>query len=125
MPPVRELISTIEQFGSPLEDRLVTGIATSPSAEAYEAAVLIMIGRGFRVEHGTEEAGAPIPIEVVETPDAVVTPTARCIRTSRSTATVDITVSVQGGPAACASVTSGRRFDSATSDYGAERRLTS
>ena len=50
MPPVSELVRTIEVHGSPLHDELFPRTIESPGPEAEELALLEMIGDGFRVE---------------------------------------------------------------------------
>jgi hypothetical protein len=50
VPPAPRLLEAIAAHGSPLSDSLVPGVAVRPSPEAYEAALLRMIGHGFRVD---------------------------------------------------------------------------
>ena len=50
MPPISELVRTIELHGSPRHDELVPGVIRTPGPAAEEQALLEMIGDGFRVE---------------------------------------------------------------------------
>jgi hypothetical protein len=64
MPALPELIVTVERFGSPLRDDLVPGVATDPGAGAHEAALLRMVGSGFRAERGHGDV-TPIDLRVI------------------------------------------------------------
>ena len=50
MPPISQLVRTIERNGSPLRDELFPGVVRAPSRAVEESALLVMIGDGFRVE---------------------------------------------------------------------------
>ena len=66
MPSVSELERTIARHGSPLRDELFPGVFDAPDATQKEAALLALIGDGFRVE----EPRGLMGVAVVEAPTA-------------------------------------------------------
>lgn len=96
MPPMRLLLTTLERYGSPLRDSLVPGVAKAPRAGAYEAALLGMVGDGYRVEPSAP-SGEPAPVRVIETEDLVAAPDGECIRLVDAGPNGAVTVSVPGG----------------------------
>ena len=55
------LLETVERHGSPLRDSLFPSVVRTPDEEAYEAALLRLVGNGFRVEPGGTAAGRARP----------------------------------------------------------------
>jgi len=97
MPPMPLLLTTLERYGSPLRDSLVPGVAKAPGARAYEAALLRMVGDGYRVEPSTPSGGEPVPVRVIETEDLVAAPDGECIRLVDAGRNGAVTVSVPSG----------------------------
>jgi hypothetical protein len=56
MPSIAELEHTVAQHGSPVRDELFPSVAKPPDAATKEAALLALVGDGFRVEE-TRSAG--------------------------------------------------------------------
>jgi hypothetical protein len=50
MPSISELERTVERHGSPVEDTFFPGVVEAPPANVQEAALLALVGDGFRVE---------------------------------------------------------------------------
>ena len=96
MPPMPLLLRVLERYGSPLRDSLVPGVVKAPGARAYEAALLGMVGDGYRVEPSTP-SGEPAPMRVIETEDLVAAPDGECIRLVDAGRNGAVTVSVPGG----------------------------
>ncbi len=96
MPPMPLLLRVLERYGSPLRDTLVPGVAKAPGARAYEAALLGMVGDGYRVEPSAP-SGEHKPVRVIETEDLVAAPDGDCIRLVDAGRNGAVTVSVPGG----------------------------
>jgi hypothetical protein len=96
MPAVPELLDTIRRHGSPLEDRLVPTVVTTPSAAAREAALLAILGDGFRVEPATA-SGSPVRIDVVSSVGLARTEAGTCVRGLVVDDRATVTVAVPGG----------------------------
>jgi hypothetical protein len=64
LPSISELERTVQQHGSPVHDELFPGVVEAPDAATKEAALLGLIGDGFRVEEprgGTAFAATDVP----------------------------------------------------------------
>ena len=72
MPPVQLLVTTVEAHGSPTRDRFFPGVARKPPPAAWEDALLVLVGRRFRVEPASESPAAPLAAEVEAVVDATV-----------------------------------------------------
>jgi hypothetical protein len=95
-PAVPELLDTIRRHGSPLEDRLVPTVVTTPSDAAREAALLAMIGDGFRVEPANG-SGNPVRMDVVSSIGLARTGAGTCVRGRVVDDRATVTVAVAGG----------------------------
>ena len=70
MPPVPELVRTVEAHASPTEDRFFPSVARTPSPAAHEEALLVLLGDRFRSEAASAQSSPPVPMKVVDVVDA-------------------------------------------------------
>jgi hypothetical protein len=96
MPPVPDLIKTIEVSGSPLRDDLVPSVVKKPGAAAQERALLRLIGSGFRAEPAASEqpAGA---LEVIRVDGATAEPDRGCVTVTASDTASEVDVAAPSG----------------------------
>jgi hypothetical protein len=99
MPPLPELIATVERYGSPLRDDLIPAVVTDPGARAREAALLRMVGSGFRAEAGTavNAASAPRELQVTELADATATWEGGCLSLADAGGRAAVSAEVETG----------------------------
>jgi hypothetical protein len=96
MPAVPELLETIRRHGSPLEDRLVPTVVTTPGAVAREAALLAIVGDRFRVGPATA-SGNPVRMDVVSSVGLARSNAGTCVRALIVDDRATVTVAVAGG----------------------------
>jgi len=96
MPPLPELIRTVEASGSPLRDDLWPSVVRRPGAAARERALLRMIGSGFRAEPPTSEGPAGT-LEVVRLDGATAARDGSCVTVTASDGTSEVDVAAPSG----------------------------
>jgi hypothetical protein len=95
MPQVPKLLEVVPTHGSPLEDSLFPGNVRRPQARDYEAALIRIVGKGFRAEPA-DDSGNPERL-VVAGSTVPVTPRSGCINLTGVGEDVSMAAVVAGG----------------------------
>jgi hypothetical protein len=96
MPPLPDLIRTLEASGSPLRDDLWPSVVRKPGPAARERALLRMIGSGFRAEAATTEQPTGT-LEVVRRDGAAAETDGGCVTVSASDSSSEVDVAAPSG----------------------------
>ena len=96
LPAAGELPALVERHGSPVDDSLVSSVARVPPPSAYQAALVSLVGSGFRVVPATGR-GKNVPASIVEEVDVRRDDAARCVVVRSLGPDAALTLSVAGG----------------------------
>jgi len=72
MPPVPVVVRTVGSHGSPTRDRFFPNVVRTPSAPAWEDALLLLVGNRFRFEPTSRHPSRPLAATVTDIVDASV-----------------------------------------------------
>jgi hypothetical protein len=95
-PPIAELVHTVELHGSPTRDEWFPGVVHPPGTAAKEAALLSVIGDGYRVEE-PRSRGDYVSFEVTAPSSAGITRAGQCVIASSMVAPAAFRLTMPGG----------------------------
>ena len=96
LPPAGELPALVERYGSPVDDSLISSLARVPPPSAYQAALVSIVGSGFRVVPATGR-GKNVPASIVEKVDVRRDDAGPCVGVRSLGPDAALTLSVAGG----------------------------
>ena len=96
MPSLPDLVAIVRRSGSPTRDDLIPAVAGDPGAPAREAALLRMVGPGFRVEPGGRDA-PPLPVTVTSATHVAVIADGPCLSVADFGSDAALSVNVPSG----------------------------
>ena len=98
MPSLPDLVALVRRSGSPTRDDLIPAVARDPGVPAREAALLRMVGPGFRAEPGSRDApSAPLPLTIVSSKGVATIGGGPCLSLNEPGSAVEVTAKVPTG----------------------------
>jgi hypothetical protein len=98
MPSLPDLVALVRRSGSPTRDDLIPAVVRDPGVPAREAALLRMVGPGFRAEPGSRDApSAPLPLTIVSSKGVATIGDGPCLSFVESGGAVEINAKVPTG----------------------------
>jgi hypothetical protein len=98
MPSLPDLVALVRRSGSPTRDDLIPAVARDPGVPAREAALLRMVGPGFRAEPGSRDAPPPsLPLTIASSKGLAIVGDGPCLSLRESGGAVEVTAKVPTG----------------------------
>jgi hypothetical protein len=98
MPSLPDLVALVRRSGSPTRDDLIPAVARDPGVPAREAALLRMVGPGFRAQPGSRDApSAPLPLTIVSSKGVATIGGGPCLSLNEPGKAVEVTAKVPTG----------------------------
>jgi hypothetical protein len=96
MPSLRDLVTIVQRSGSPTRDDLIPAVAGDPGIPAREAALLRLVGSGFRAEPGGRDS-PPLPVTVASATHIAIVTGGPCLSLSDFGGDATLSVNVPTG----------------------------